>query len=507
MEGGLSKEAPRAAQREAGRRQEVQQQRADGSSSASRPQTDGERLGSLYAAQRRSHAALVEAQEAVAAHLQPTVGAASSRAGWLRTLDAQIGPPPVRPWRDEWVALSCEHFRMTGQKTEMSDAELAQNCRDVDSTQAYAGWNRSDIETKIQALGWSREHATAYELLRQRCAPIALALREGSPRFAASTYALCAPLYRDAARQQSDAPQRVFANMTSWKKSGRQLLTSDPAWSDLEVPDRNGFCGLTCSSLSRFFVAGDCLFQEQGMCIPDWTTGVDKSSGKRYTMRPADSDVVCVECQKTDAMGNHHAPILVSREFEDTGHEYVFPPNTLFRLKKVEPSFESPCGVRVKQRLLTVTATFRPRELEEAAGVSSLGSRKLCSPAALLYADRSAFIRGLDDILAAPVLPMAHEFDRDQAWTDWKGVQYTAKAEWAYVNGPCIVAQCTPGTRDMHNQGKTPAAFLAEVNAHIAQRRAAGWGDSLPDSHAFLSLEEVLALRLYRCPEVLKSTL
>ena len=39
----------------------------------------------------------------------------------------------------------------------------------------------------------------------------------------------------------------------------------------------------------------------------------------------------------------------------------AFPPNTLFRLRSVqEGGFEAPSGVFVKQRLLTVSATFRP---------------------------------------------------------------------------------------------------------------------------------------------------
>ena len=55
----------------------------------------------------------------------------------------------------------------------------------------------------------------------------------------------------------------------------------------------------------------------------------------------------------------------------------AFPPNTLFRLKHVEPhGFTAPNGVWVNQKLLVVSATFRaPRS----ASVSSGGGSKMTS--------------------------------------------------------------------------------------------------------------------------------
>ena len=58
----------------------------------------------------------------------------------------------------------------------------------------------------------------------------------------------------------------------------------------------------------------------------------------------------------------------------------------------------------------------------------------------------------------------------------------------------------TPGVRDKNNAGKTPKQFLSEANAFIEERRAAGRGLALARAHALLTLDEVLAIRLYTGP-------
>ena len=79
-------------------------------------------------------------------------------------------------------------------------------------------------------------------------------------------------------------------------------------------------------------------------------------------------------------------------------------------------------------------------------------------------------------------------------------VEYESAEEWAYVNGPASHKDATPGSRDSNNQGMTPHDFLEKANAHITQRRAsqlkAGM-TMLPEAHAMLTVEEVLAVRLY----------
>lgn len=122
----------------------------------------------------------------------------------------------------------------------------------------------------------------------------------------------------------------------------------------------------------------------------------------------------------------------------------------------------------------------------------------------LTYGSRQAYITGLNDFLHEPMLTMPQEFDRRYSWTDWKGVRYTLRECWAYVNGPARAQEgCTPGHRDQHNDGKTPADFLAAVNALITERRAQGFPPHHKQrelSSALLTLDEVLAVRLYSGP-------
>ena len=129
---------------------------------------------------------------------------------------------------------------------------------------------------------------------------------------------------------------------------------------------------------------------------------------------------------------------------------------------------------------------------------------KLCSAATTLsYGSRDEYIRGLEpELVAKPVLSLAGEFEREVEWTDWKGGRHTLRAEWEYVNGPAAPLDgCTAGTRDGGNAGKLPADFQADVNGMIRQRRSEAAGEpSLPEEHAYLSIDEVLAVRLYSGP-------
>ena len=75
------------------------------------------------------------------------------------------------------------------------------------------------------------------------------------------------------------------------------------------------------------------------------------------------------------------------------------------------------------------------------------------------------------------------------------------QTEWAYVRGTAQAKPgCTPGTRDANNHGKTADDFLALGNDFIRARRSVGVGVNMPESHAYLTLDEVLAVRLYSGP-------
>ena len=135
--------------------------------------------------------------------------------------------------------------------------------------------------------------------------------------------------------------------------------------------------------------------------------------------------------------------------------------------------------------------------------ISGVGG-KLCDVSTMLrYGTRDAFISGVSDMTAAPTLMLAQEFTREMSWADWKGVAYTLQEEWDYVNGAASQKDATPGLRDSNNVGKSAEDFMNEANAFIKKRRvdqASAGGLLLAESHAFLKLEETLAVRLYSGP-------
>ena len=184
------------------------------------------------------------------------------------------------------------------------------------------------------------------------------------------------------------------------------------------------------------------------------------------------------------------------------GENYgAFPPNTLFRFagEKAPGEWVGPGGVRPRPRLLLVTATYRRATMSFEERIASKMTGTRASPSATATARPSS--AGLNDLLATPTLTMALEFERDLEWRDWKGAAYTLRDEWAYVNGAALPKEgCTPGTRDKGNAGKTPDDFMAEVNAFIERRRAHNLGMGLHADHAYLTRDEVLAIRLYSGP-------
>lgn len=72
------------------------------------------------------------------------------------------------------------------------------------------------------------------------------------------------------------------------------------------------------------------------------------------------------------------------------------------------------------------------------------------------------------------------------------------------MRAPASATSATPGTRDANNEGKTPDQFLEEANELIRKRRQAlsqtDKGRLLPEKYAYLTMEEVLAVRMYSGP-------
>lgn len=115
----------------------------------------------------------------------------------------------------------------------------------------------------------------------------------------------------------------------------------------------------------------------------------------------------------------------------------------------------------------------------------------------LVFGSSTVYARGLEDVLAAPLLTIAQECGRELTFTDWAGQQHSLSAEWKYVNG---TAEARRG-RDAPNAGYAVADFVRMANERIRTRReGSSCLDRLPESLAYLSEEEVLAVRMYSGP-------
>ena len=325
---------------------------------------------------------------------------------------------------------------------------------------------------------------------------IARALRDGDKCYAAATYQLSNVIHEQRSEQlqtrlakpneQQQLPPKIYRNL----RGRNSLVQNEPAWDAIEKPDATGFRGLTCAALVTASCKTD-RFAETGYMV---NTRKQGGAGESELIQEVqDSDVVCFEPALDDDMGSH-APVMVD------AYSGAFPPNTLFRLKEVVPAgkWTAPNGIVVGCRLLIVSATYR--RPSASAQSSSNPDCKICENVETLrYANRTAFVNGLDDILLKPVATMEQEFDRDFYWRDFRKKERNLKAEWAYVKGAAHKDERNK-TRDVNNEGKLPRDFQREMNDFIMERRSTGHGTSLLESDALLTIEEVLSIRLYSGP-------
>jgi hypothetical protein len=144
------------------------------------------------------------------------------------------------------------------------------------------------------------------------------------------------------------------------------------------------------------------------------------------------------------------------------------PPNTLlsFLLEEDSPCYQQatdhfhqgflPIGVDstiyiVKRTLITVQGTYLlPRgavdDVVVAAGLGNILLDKLTADSCeLRYGDRMSFVRGVIEIVFAPALTMAEEWERDHHWTDWTGGSFSGRDEWDCVwNQPAVEGRWQP---------------------------------------------------------------
>ena len=433
------------------------------------------------------HSELTMTSQLLAAEIQerkPT-----SRAGFLRGLDELIGPKGDERWDGEpWLALRSLTWKIkpsvsNGVDPTWDDAQRLEYVKRTSTAKLFQQQYRQQSIEDLVSRGWDAETARCYGVLSAQGPALAKALRERSSTIAPCIHALYNCIYqRGLGSGQAPLLYRHLRGTYS-------LCAVDEAWDTLETADHTGFRGLCSSGIT----VADC--DPANFCEGGYKRRHQQDATIQYFLE--DSDVVCFVSRPEDEIGAHSAVLTYT---DQTG---VFPPNTLFRLQEVKKpgSWEAPGGVFPRQRLLVVTATYLVPRLDADHPQQAKGS-KLCGDRhTLCYGNRQAYIDGIDALIAKPLLTMQQEFDRDMSWTDWKGSQYSLRAEWAYVTGPAITKQdCTAGTRDADNDGVMPEQFLQRVNELIRDRRAAGVGGLMPDAYAFLTMDEVLAARLYSGP-------
>ena len=300
-------------------------------------------------------------------------------------------------------------------------------------------------------------------------------------------------------------------------------------WASIGYGDQYGFRGLTSLSATEVncgkgnfgFAGADRELKQTDFGFGSgFAQAVTDAKGTRYVVQ--NSPVVEFISKVADSDGMHAPIFLGAGKRDGLPSVAVYPPNTLFRLREViERSFTidengavcpsgTPNSLEIKQPLYRVTATFISTTAIRSPGNDGgrdqvvTESKTVSQPTMLQYSDRTAFIDGLNSLLLSPSLTMEQEFSREMSWTDRRGgVEHTLVGEWKYVNGEAtrtLIAGI--GERDVTHEGWLPVDFLRNANELIQKRREEDKSlkDRLPESHAYLSLDEVLAIRLYSGP-------
>lgn len=129
------------------------------------------------------------------------------------TVRRAIGSKPKgRTWRDEWVDACTERSRLEGLQV-LKDPRSYFEAGGIHSIEAMIKLCEAPIAWQCTH-GWSREASISCTLICSCLAlPLAAAMHERSPRYAASTYALCEALAEQAQRLTAAAPP-VYVNLS-----------------------------------------------------------------------------------------------------------------------------------------------------------------------------------------------------------------------------------------------------------------------------------------------------
>ena len=254
-----------------------------------------------------------------------------------------IGPrPEERTWCDEWVPLWLERARLEGKVYEWPvPPEYLLQAGGSDSVMTSQRDQASAIDSVV-ALGWKRPLAMAFTLLNNLfAAPLAHAVAERSPRYAAATHMICTALAQGAAKQQAVAPL-CYKNLSG--PGG--LADADPAWQALLTGAGLG-ASLVTNGAATGWSDARCFPEEGGVfcnCV---------FRGGKGVFEPADSDVVAFRSAPGEA-GEARSLIQVGPE------AFALPPLSTVTLEQAQEAGEWRAhGKTVRRRLYTVTVAYR----------------------------------------------------------------------------------------------------------------------------------------------------
>ena len=213
-----------------------------------------------------------------------------------------------------------------------------------ESVEAFLRTLAANIEDKV-ADGWSRHHAEAYQLITNCvAAPLAAAVAECSPRYAAATHAVCAALADAGARQAEPAP------LCYWHLKGKfGLATKDPAWGALLRDDAAPGTSLVTNGQAKGVIGDEDDFPEEGGDFH-----VYGGTGGEFSYQPVDSDVVAFRSAPPEGE--------LLRSMIDTGEglNFALPPLATVTLEQVQEAGEwRAFGKTIRHRLLTVSVAYR----------------------------------------------------------------------------------------------------------------------------------------------------
>lgn len=195
-------------------------------------------------------------------------------------------------------------------------------------------------------------------------------------------------------------------------------------------------------------------------------------------------------------------------------NSYLLPPLSQLSVVRVdEGEFEYLPGKIIKQTLITVQPTYLLPAKKLKTTIQ--GACKFAGDCNFLtFGNAQDAVRGIEDITEDPVLTMEQEWARNEKWQDWKGANFNAWSEFLYVttainhknkSNSTSESSGGVGARDAGHDGWTPETFRTAINAYIKQRRSAlgivdKAGDDENSDTYYLTLEEVISIRLYTGP-------